>query len=30
MVGAVDVTRLGDRVGHLSFGELGSVDDALG
>lgn len=30
MVGAVDATRLGGRVGHLSFDELGSVDDALG
>lgn len=30
MVGAVDATHLGDRVGHLSFEELGSVDDALG
>lgn len=30
MVGAVDATHLGDRVGHLSFDELGSVDDALG
>lgn len=30
MVGAVDTTRLGDRVGHLSIGELGSVEDALG
>jgi mRNA interferase MazF len=30
MVGAVDATRLGDRVGHLSPDELGSVDDALG
>jgi mRNA interferase MazF len=30
MVGAVDATRLGDRVGHLSLDELGSVDDALG
>lgn len=30
MVGAVDVTHLGDRVGHLSLDELGSVDDALG
>jgi mRNA interferase MazF len=30
MVGAVDVTRLGDHVGHLSFAELGSVDEALG
>jgi mRNA interferase MazF len=30
MVGAVDTTRLGDHVGHLSLGELGSVDDALG
>lgn len=30
MVGAVDATRLGDHVGHLSLEELGSVDDALG
>ncbi len=30
MVGAVDATRLGDHVGHLSFDELGSIDDALG
>lgn len=30
MVGAVDATRLGDQVGHLSLDELGSVDDALG
>jgi len=30
MVGAVDVTRLGDHVGHLSLAELGSVDEALG
>lgn len=30
MVGAVDATHLGDRVGHLSLEELGSVDDALG
>ena len=30
MVGAVDVTRLGDHVGHLSHDELGSVEDALG
>jgi mRNA interferase MazF len=29
MVGAVDATRLGDRVGHLSLDELASVDDAL-
>jgi mRNA-degrading endonuclease toxin of MazEF toxin-antitoxin module len=27
---AVDATHLGDRVGHLSLDELGSVDDALG
>jgi hypothetical protein len=26
----VDAARLGDRVGHLSLDELGSVDDALG
>ena len=30
MVGAVDASRLGDQVGHLSLDELGSVDDALG
>jgi mRNA interferase MazF len=30
MVGAVDVDRLGEQVGHLSLDELGSVDDALG
>jgi mRNA interferase MazF len=30
MVGAVDATRLGDQVGHLSLDELGSVGDALG
>lgn len=30
MVGAVDSTRLGDYVGHLSIPELASVDDALG
>jgi mRNA interferase MazF len=30
MVGAVEDTRLGDHVGHLSFDELGSIDDALG
>lgn len=30
MVGAVDATRLGDRVAHLSLDELGSIDDALG
>ncbi|HUC08025.1 MAG TPA: type II toxin-antitoxin system PemK/MazF family toxin [Solirubrobacterales bacterium] len=30
MVGAVDATRLGDHVGHLSFDELGAIDDALG
>jgi mRNA interferase MazF len=29
MVGVVDVTRLGDQVGHLSLNELRSVDDAL-
>lgn len=29
MVGAVDVSRLGERVGHLSLEELGSLDDAL-
>jgi mRNA interferase MazF len=30
MVGAVDATRLGDRVAHLSVDELTSIDDALG
>lgn len=30
MVGAVDADRLGDRVAHLSFDELGSIDEALG
>jgi len=30
MVGAVDATRLGDRVGHLSLHELDSVEHALG
>jgi mRNA interferase MazF len=30
MVGAVDAARLGDHVGHLSFDELGLVEDALG
>ena len=30
MVGAVDATRLGEQVAHLSFDELGSVGDALG
>ena len=30
MVGAVDTTRLGGHVGHLSLEELGLVDDALG
>ncbi len=30
MVGAVDATRLGDHIGHLSHDELGSIDDALG
>jgi mRNA interferase MazF len=30
MVGAVDATRLGDRVGHLSSEEMLAVDDALG
>ncbi len=29
MVGAVDVTALGDRVGHLSHEEMRVVDDAL-
>ncbi len=29
MVGAVDATRLGDHVAHLSLGELESIDDAL-
>jgi mRNA-degrading endonuclease toxin of MazEF toxin-antitoxin module len=30
MVGAVDISRLGDHVGHLSLDELGLLDDALG
>jgi mRNA interferase MazF len=30
MVGAVDATRLGDRVAHLSLDELDSVDRSLG
>jgi len=29
MVGAVDAERLGQRVGHLSFDELRSVEDGL-
>jgi mRNA interferase MazF len=29
MVGAVDARSLGERVGHLTFDELRSVDDAL-
>lgn len=29
MVGHVDASRLGDRVGHLSFDEIDAVDDAL-
>ena len=29
MVGAVDVQGLGDRVGHLGYEELRSVDEAL-
>jgi mRNA interferase MazF len=29
MLGAVDVQKLGDQVGHLSLDELRSVDDAL-
>jgi mRNA interferase MazF len=29
MVGAVDATRLGDRVAHLAIAELRSIDDAL-
>lgn len=29
MVGAVDARRLGERVGHLTFAEMQSVDDAL-
>lgn len=30
MAGAVDVDRLGKRVGHLSVDEMAAVDDALG
>lgn len=30
MVGAIDARNLGDQVGHLAYGELGAVDDALG
>jgi mRNA interferase MazF len=30
MMGAVDVGRLGNRVGHLEMDELASVEDALG
>lgn len=30
MVGAVDATRLGDRVAHLPIAELAAIDDALG
>jgi hypothetical protein len=30
MVGAVDVSRLGEWVAHLDVGELTSIDDALG
>ena len=29
MVGAVDATRLGDRVAHLAISELAAIDDAL-
>ena len=29
MVGAVDVQALGEQVGHLSLGEMRTVDDAL-
>jgi mRNA interferase MazF len=29
MVGHVDVSRLGDRVGHLSLEDAAAVDDAL-
>jgi mRNA-degrading endonuclease toxin of MazEF toxin-antitoxin module len=29
MVGAIDATRLGDRVAHLAIAELQSIDDAL-
>jgi mRNA interferase MazF len=29
MVGHIDASRLGDRVGHLSLGEIDAVDDAL-
>lgn len=30
MVGAVDTTRLGERVAHLPIPELAAIDDALG
>jgi mRNA-degrading endonuclease toxin of MazEF toxin-antitoxin module len=30
MVGAVDASRLGNHLAHLSLEELGSIDDALG
>jgi mRNA interferase MazF len=30
MVGAVDISRLGDRVAHLALDELIAIDDALG
>ena len=29
MVGAVDARSLGDQVGHLTFDEMRSIDDAL-
>jgi mRNA-degrading endonuclease toxin of MazEF toxin-antitoxin module len=29
MVGAVDVRALGEQIGHLTLGEMRSVDDAL-
>jgi mRNA interferase MazF len=29
MVGAVDATRLGDRVAHLAIADLAAIDDAL-
>jgi mRNA interferase MazF len=30
MIGVVDVRALGERVGHLSYGELAGLDEALG
>ncbi len=29
MVGAVDARMLGEQIGHLTFNELRSIDDAL-